>query len=78
MVHGDGVIATNAHVLHAFRTLPAPPDALKDDWPVCCVLLKLIDKGMIEIPLEILAAVHIRQKYATGSSLLWPRRPGRT
>jgi S1-C subfamily serine protease len=27
VVREDGLIATNAHVLHAFRSLPVPPDA---------------------------------------------------
>src|ERR1700688_3742842 len=61
IVREDGVIATNAHVLHAFQSAFAPPDAPKDDWPVRCIMLKLIDQGMLEIPLEILGAVGLRQ-----------------
>src|SRR5690349_18006215 len=61
VVHEDGVIATNAHVVHAFQSVPRPPDAPKDDWPVFCIMLKLIDRGMLEIPLEILGVVSLRQ-----------------
>jgi S1-C subfamily serine protease len=73
VVREDGIIATNAHVLHAFRNVFAPPDAPKDDWPVVCIMLKLIDQGMLEIPLEILGAVGLRQAMPEGAFYYGPQ-----
>jgi hypothetical protein len=73
VVREDGIIATNAHVLHAFRSAFAPPDAPQDDWPVVCIMLKLIDQGMVEIPLEILGAVGLRQVMPEGAFYYGPR-----
>jgi S1-C subfamily serine protease len=71
VVHEDGVIATNAHVVHAFR-LYVPPDVPKEEWPVLCIMLKLVEQGMLEIPLEILGAVTLRQVLPEGAAYYGP------
>jgi len=73
VVREDGVIATNAHVVRAFKRIQIPPDAPKDEWPVCALMLKLIDQGMVEIPLEILGVVMIGN-FATGPAYYGPQQ----
>jgi S1-C subfamily serine protease len=73
IVREDGLVATNAHVIHAFRAVPNPPDAKKEEWPVRCMLFKLTDQGMIEIPLEILGAVGLRQVIPDGAAYYGPQ-----
>ena len=52
IVREDGIIATNAHVVRAFKKLMRPDDAPKDEWPVAALLFKHTDKGVVEVPLE--------------------------
>jgi S1-C subfamily serine protease len=73
VVREDGVIATNAHVIQAFGSLPRPADAPKDEFPVYCLMLKLIDKGMVEIPLEILGTVGLRLTQPEGAAYYGPK-----
>jgi S1-C subfamily serine protease len=72
VVREDGVIATNAHVLRAFGSAFVPPGAPKDDWPVRCLMLSLIDEGMVEIPLEILGAAGVR-RFSGGDAYYGPK-----
>jgi len=73
VVREDGVIATNAHVIRAFTRMPVPPNAPRDDWPVRCLMLTLIDKGMVEIPLEILGCAGIEQFSPGGPAYYGPK-----
>lgn len=72
VIREDGLIATNAHVVDAFGTIPRPPDAPKEEWPVRCLLLKLMDQGMAEIPLEILGVVSMQQVIAQEAAYYGP------
>jgi S1-C subfamily serine protease len=73
VVREDGVIATNAHVVRAFKSVPVPVDAPKDDWPVRALMFKLIDRGMAEIPLEILGVAMIGE-FSTGPAYYGPKK----
>lgn len=56
----DGVIATNAHVVHAFQNAPRPPGAPKYEWPVEALMLRMTEHGMVEIPLEVIGVGMIK------------------
>lgn len=73
VVREDGVIATNAHVVRAFKRIQIPPDTPKDEWPVCALMLKLTDQGMVEIPLEILGVAMIGN-FKTGPAYYGPKQ----
>jgi S1-C subfamily serine protease len=73
VVREDGVLATNAHVVRAFKRIQIPGDAPKDDWPVRALMFKLIDQGMVEIPLEILGVAMIGE-FSTGPAYYGPRK----
>ena len=59
VVREDGVIATNAHVVRAFRKAPKPPTAPTDEYPVVATMLKMTEQGMLEIPLEVVGVTTI-------------------
>jgi S1-C subfamily serine protease len=73
VVREDGVIATNAHVVRAFSQVFVPTDAPKDKWPVRCIKLTLTDKGMAEIPLEILGGASIGKFSPGGPEYYGPK-----
>lgn len=54
VVHEDGIIATNHHVVNAFKKYANPPGAKEDSWPVSAMLFHSIDKGIVEIQLKVL------------------------
>src|SRR5256885_2123452 len=56
VVHEDGIIATNAHVIRAIGRAPRPPSAPADEWPAYALLLKLMQEGMLKVPLDILGS----------------------
>jgi len=73
VVHEDGIIATNAHVVRAFANgVFIPPNAPKDEWPVSCMLLVLKENGMIEVPLPIIGAFRIDQ-FSAGQAYYGPQ-----
>lgn len=72
VVREDGVIATNAHVVNAFGKVFRPPDAPKDEWPVCAVLFRLTEQGMVEIPLEVRGVLKI-SKFEHGRVYYGPK-----
>jgi S1-C subfamily serine protease len=72
VVREDGIIATNAHVIRAFQSVPKPPDAPKEEWKIRCIMLKLLEQGMAEIPLKILGAIGVRQVLAEGDVYYGP------
>lgn len=73
VIREDGVIATNAHVVRAFKRIQIPPDAPKDEWPVRALMFKQIDQGMVEIPLEILGVAMIGE-FSTGPAYYGPKK----
>ncbi len=72
VVHPDGILATNAHVVNAFSRVFRPADAPRDEWPVQAKLLKLTEEGMVEIPLQILGVAKIGQ-FKTGPVYYGPK-----
>jgi S1-C subfamily serine protease len=54
IVHKDGLIATNAHVVRCFNKMFKPKEAPKEEWPVRVLLLIPTDEGMVEIFLDVL------------------------
>jgi len=73
VVHPDGIIATNDHVVRAFRKLR--PDGLPDDdWGVYAMLLYSTPDGQVEIPLEVVG-VGIIGKFEHGPAYYGPPRP---
>jgi S1-C subfamily serine protease len=73
VVREDGIVATNAHVVQAFKQIPIPPDVPKEEWPVRALLLMLTEKGMVEIPLEVLGVLMI-DKFSTGPAYYGPKK----
>jgi S1-C subfamily serine protease len=53
VVHPDGLIATNAHVISVLGKLPRPPGTPRGVWPARALLLKLAPEGVLMIGLEI-------------------------
>lgn len=73
VVHPDGIIATNDHVVRAFGKLR--PDGLPDDdWGVYALMLHSTLEGQLEIPLEVLG-VGIIGKFQHGPAYYGPPRP---
>jgi hypothetical protein len=72
VVREDGVIATNNHVIKAFSRF-APPHLPKGGWPVRCVMLVPLDIGMVELPLEVIGAIGLRQVIPQGAAYYGPR-----
>jgi S1-C subfamily serine protease len=54
IVHKNGIVATNAHVVKCFRKLFKPKESPEEEWPVSAMLLKLTDEGMVELLLDVL------------------------
>jgi S1-C subfamily serine protease len=48
-----GLIATNDHVIDAFRKLEVPQQFKGKGWPVQGILFKKTDEGLLQIPLEV-------------------------
>lgn len=57
VIHEDGLIATNRHVVKAFPKLFRPPGTNEDDWGVIATLFKQTEEGQLEIPLEVLGVL---------------------
>lgn len=56
-VVGEGLIATNDHVVHQAEQIPRPAGAHPDDWPVIAILFHLLPiEGMCQVPLEVIGA----------------------
>lgn len=72
VVREDGVIATNAHVVRAFQRAPRPPDTPPDEWVVRALMLRMTEKGMLEIPLEVIG-VGVITSFNTGKAYYGPK-----
>lgn len=74
-VVGDGLIATNDHVVRAFVKMPRPPGAPADDWPVLALLPRMIaGEGWGFVPMEVVGASTI-ETFQTAGHYYGPRKP---
>lgn len=73
IVREDGLIVTNDHVVRVITQLFKPP-GVSDNWPVIALLLHLTDKGIIEMPLEVLGVFMI-QKFEPKGTYYGPKKP---
>lgn len=74
VIQEDGIIATNQHVVDAFKKFQNAPGADKDSWPVIAILFHMIDEGMIEIPLEVIG-VGVIKTFKPGGVYYGPPKP---
>jgi len=74
IVKEDGLIATNDHVVEVIRKLFKPPDAPEEDWPVFTMFFELTEKGLLEIPLQVLGVFRIGH-FERGPIYYGPRIP---
>ena len=74
VLHEDGIIATNRHVVDAFKTYANPPSDEKGSWPVCAMLFHMIDEGVVEIPLEVLG-IGVIKSFEPGEVYYGPPKP---
>jgi hypothetical protein len=72
VVHEDGVIATNDHVIAAFPDMPHP-DGYKD-WPVAALFFILTDNGMASFAADI-GGVSRLSKFEPGRAYYGPPKP---
>jgi hypothetical protein len=72
VVHEDGLIATNDHVISSFPTLPHP-DGYKD-WPVAALFFILTDSGMASFAADI-GGVSRLSKFGPGQAYYGPPKP---
>lgn len=59
VIHEDGLLLTNSHVVNAFGKVPKPDDLPPDVWPVRGILFHSTEAGQIEIPLEIAGVIPV-------------------
>ena len=55
VVRENGIVATNAHVVRMFSKVWCPSDAPKNEWPITALMFKATERGILEIPLEVIA-----------------------
>jgi S1-C subfamily serine protease len=73
VVHPDGVIATNDHVVRAFKKV-RPEGLPEDDWGVYALMLHMAPQGLLEIPLEVLG-VGVIGRIEHGPAYYGPPKP---
>ncbi|MCL4538474.1 MAG: serine protease [Bacteroidetes bacterium] len=57
---GDGLVATNDHVSKALDSLPKPPWAPADEWPVICYMfLEMGEHDLGLVPLKVIGKFEI-------------------
>ena len=72
VVHEDGIIVTNDHVMDAFGTLPRPPGST--DFPAMALLFVLTSKGNIEVPLDVVGVGKLSE-FKPGPAYFGPDMP---
>jgi hypothetical protein len=72
VVHEDGLLATNDHVVSAFARLPRPEGYT--EWPAVAVLFLLTERGMVNVHLDIGAVSRISQ-FSAPSVYYGPDKP---
>jgi S1-C subfamily serine protease len=71
VVHEDGLIATNDHVISSFPKLPRPDGK---DWPVSALFFILTDNGMASFAADI-GGVSRLSKFGPGQTYYGPPKP---
>lgn len=61
IVHTDGVIATCDHVLKQLPNLRRDKRMKDDEWPARVIMLHLVEKGLMEVRLEIISVGGIKE-----------------
>lgn len=56
VVRENGLIATNAHVVRAFKGVARPPGTAAEDWGVHARIFRYTHQGLLDIPLDVLSA----------------------
>lgn len=74
VVHEDGIVATNHHVVEAFKKYPRPPGEEDSLFPVVALLFHRIDSGVAEVPLKVLG-VGVIQSFEPGEFYYGPPKP---
>ncbi len=74
VLNEDGIIATNHHVVAAFKKYANPPGAEEDSWPVYAMLFHRIDEGIVELPLKVLGVV-VLKSFEPGEVYYGPPKP---
>jgi S1-C subfamily serine protease len=74
VLHKDGIIVTNHHVVEAFKRYRNPPGIKKESWPVYAMLFHRIDEGIVEIPLEVFGVAVIKS-FEPGEVYYGPPKP---
>ncbi len=73
VVRENGIVATNAHVVRMFSKVWCPSDAPKIEWPITALMFKATERGILEIPLEVIA-VAILSGFDPGEKLITAQR----
>lgn len=73
VIHEDGIVATNHHVVEAFKRYRNPAGH-EDSWPVFAMLFHRIAEGIAEVPLEILG-VGVIKTFEPGEVYYGPPKP---
>lgn len=74
IVHEDGLIATNDHVVDAFKKFKNPPGDDQESWPIFALMFHTFEAGIVEIPLEVVGVV-VLGELKTGEVYYGPPKP---
>ena len=74
VIHEDGIVATNHHVVEAFKRFNNRPGEDVDSWPVFAMMFHRIDAGVVEIPLGVLG-VGVIKSFEPGEVYYGPPKP---
>lgn len=73
IIREDGLIATNSHVVKAFKKVLQPPNAAQNEWPVYVLLYVFTEEGLAEIRLDVLG-VFEPQKFVSKGVYYGPKK----
>lgn len=74
IIHEGGIVATNHHVVEAFKRFSNAPGDDADSWPVFAMLFHRMDAGIVEIPLGVLG-VGVIKSFEPGEVYYGPPKP---
>jgi len=72
IIREDGLIATNSHVVKAFKKILPTQDAPQNEWPVYVLLYVLTEEGLVEIRLDVLGVFEAK-KFVSKSVYYGPK-----